>query len=126
MGITGLTQLKDLQIWPIDLDNPEEIEHLLRLKRDIGTKLWKLGYDAEGYWSPEKLAYIEKNRRRKIVTQIQERDVSIAKMKNDELKDWLFKLEIQQRGKKADFIRQLEASMDSLQPSAPLSGMCND
>ena len=49
VGISRLTQLKDVRIWPIDLKNPREIEHLLRLRRDVGTKLWKRGYDAEGY-----------------------------------------------------------------------------
>ena len=34
VGISRLTQLEDLQIWPIDLGNPKEIEHLLKLKRD--------------------------------------------------------------------------------------------
>ena len=55
VGISRLTQLKDVKIWPIDLKNPREIEHLLRLRRDVGTKLWKHGYDAEGYWDPRLL-----------------------------------------------------------------------
>ena len=55
VGISRLTQLQDVRIWPIDLKNPREIEHLLRLRRDVGTKLWKRGYDAEGYWDPRLL-----------------------------------------------------------------------
>ena len=55
VGISRLTQLKDVKIWPINLKNPHEIEHLLRLRRDVGTKLWKRGYYAEGYCDPRLL-----------------------------------------------------------------------
>ena len=65
------------------------------------------------------IQYIEDNRRRNIVDEIQKTDVSITKMKNKELKDWLYKIGITPRGKKEDFIRQFRTSMDNHQPSTP-------
>jgi hypothetical protein len=57
VGISRVTRLLDLKIWPIDCDKKRAIEHLVSIKRPGFISLWRKGYNDEGQWTRSKLAY---------------------------------------------------------------------
>ncbi len=46
----------DLRIWPINCDDPDEIKHLVSIKRPEFIRLWRDGYDTNGKWTPKRLS----------------------------------------------------------------------
>jgi hypothetical protein len=57
VGISRVTRLLDLKIWPIDCDEKRAIKHLVSIKRPGFISLWRKGYNDEGQWTRCKLAY---------------------------------------------------------------------
>ena len=64
--LSRVTRLEDLQILPIDLDDPEspETEHLRKLRQDKYTKYWQSGYREDGTWDADELQSVQEARRR--------------------------------------------------------------
>ena len=57
VGISRVTRLKDLKIWPIDCSNKRAIKHLVAIKRPGFIRVWRKGYSNEGVWKRSQLDY---------------------------------------------------------------------
>ena len=62
VGISRVTRLRDLKIWPIDCDSDRAIKHLLRIKRPPFIQVWRKGYNNKGRWTQVRLAYTKHRR----------------------------------------------------------------
>ena len=55
VGFSRLQRLDDVLIWPLNLYNVSDIEHLVKLDHHPVIKLWKKGYDNDGNWDSRRL-----------------------------------------------------------------------
>jgi len=60
VGISRVTRLLDLKIWPIDYTDDRAIKHLVSIKRPQFIRVWRKGYDKRGTWTPGRLAYAKR------------------------------------------------------------------
>ena len=104
--LSRVTQLEDIRILPINLDDPEspETEHLRKLQQDKYTKYWKSGYDEDGIWDGEKLRALHRARRHALKVKFANVDLDKLQIgdRNRGLKYWLYRFDI--RPKKTDHL----------------------
>ena len=70
VGISRVTRIEDLMIWPIDHTDKNAIKHLVSIERPGFIRVWRKGYDKNGVWRRKLFAYIKTNQDRKLLTKL--------------------------------------------------------
>ena len=89
VGISRVTRIADLRVWPINYNDARAIKHLVSIKRPAFIGVWRKGYDEEGTWTPHLLAYTKRKRDLELLNEFRDAG-DLEGKKVDELK-MLFK-----------------------------------
>ena len=113
VGISRVTRIEDLRIWPIDYDDDCAIEHLVDIKRPQFIRVWRKGYDDEGTWTPSLLAYTRRRQDAELLDELRAAD-DLWMKKVSELKILLKRCNVVPPGTKRLMIKRLHEEMDEL------------
>jgi len=93
VGLTRVKKGDDIRIWPMDI-TPESVQHLTKLRRSIGLKIWKSNYN-NGRWDECGLRHISEQEYRKKILELNKIDLDTQNVKK--LRKLAMHLNIQHR-----------------------------
>lgn len=113
VGISRVTRISDLRIWPINCDDEDEIKHLVSIKRPQFIQVWRKGYDDEETWTPSLLTYTRPKKRVELLHELHAAD-DLNKMNVDEPRILLKRCSVVPPGKKEMMIQRLREAIRAL------------
>jgi hypothetical protein len=113
VGISRVTRLRDLKIWPINCNDKRAIKHLVSIKRPGFISLWRKGYNDKGLWMRSQLAYTKLRAATELLGELHAAG-DFAKNTMKELRRLLGKCHLERLDTKATMAKRLQQKTDEL------------